>query len=106
MNHDVGAEFDGPKQDRRGDRIVDDQRHSVPVSNPRQGLDVANVSGWIADAFAEDCTRPVVYQALHGLRIVRSRKAHCYALAGQDMREQRISSAVKLDRKSTRLNSS
>ena len=36
MHDDVGAVFDRPQQDRRRDRVVDDQRHAVPVRDVGQ----------------------------------------------------------------------
>mgnify|MGYP003693655007 CR=1 FL=1 len=68
MHHDVGAVVDRPQQNRRGDGVVDDQRHAVPVRHASQRLDVADVAGGIADAFAEDRPRPIVDQLLDRAR--------------------------------------
>ena len=66
MHHDVGAVLDRPQQDRRRDRVVDDQRHAVPVRDVGERLDVADVAGRIADALAEQRAGLVVDQLLDG----------------------------------------
>ena len=68
MHHDVRAVFDGPQQDRRGDGIVDDQRHAVFVGHARQRLDIANVSRRIADTFAKDRARFIIDQLFDSRR--------------------------------------
>ena len=44
MNHDVGAVFDRPQQNRRGDRVIDDQRHAMLVRHSRQALNVGEAA--------------------------------------------------------------
>ena len=74
MNDNVRAKFDRPQQDRRSDRIVDDQRHAVPVCHLGQRLNVADISCRIANAFAEHRARLLVDQLLNRLRADPSRR--------------------------------
>ena len=63
VHDDVRAMLDGPKQNRCGNRVVDDQRQPAIVSHSRQPFDIADVSCRIADTLAEDGTRLVVDHA-------------------------------------------
>ena len=96
MHHDVGAVVDRAQQDRRGDGIVDDQRHAVPRGDLGQRLDVADIAGRIADAFAKDAARIVVDQFFDGVGPIGFGKTHGDALARQNVAEQRVGGAVKL----------
>ena len=96
MHDDVGAVFDRPQQDRRRDRVVDDQRHAVPVRDVGQRLDVADVAGRIADALAEHRAGLVVDQPLDRGGRVRLGEADVDALPAEDMGEQRVRGAVEL----------
>ncbi len=96
MHHDVGAVFDRPQQDRRGDRVVDDQRHAVFVGHARQRFDVADISRRIADTFAKDRPRLVVDQLLDILGTIRFREADRDSLAWQNVSEQCVGGAVEL----------
>ena len=57
VHHDIGAVLDRPQQHRRGHGVIHHKRDAVPVRHPRQRLDIADVAGRIADAFAEDGAR-------------------------------------------------
>ena len=70
VDHDVGAVFDWPQHDRGRHRVVDDERHAVPLGDRRQRLDVADVAGRIADALAENAAGVVVDQLLDGVGLV------------------------------------
>ena len=75
MHDDVGAVIDRTQQDRRRHRIVDDERHAVTFGDRGQRLDVADIAGRIADAFAEDGARLVVDQLLDRLGAVGIRRS-------------------------------
>ena len=96
MDDDVGAVFDRAQQNRCRHGIVDDQGNAVPPGDGRDGFDVANVSGRIADALAEDRTRLFVDQFFDGFRPIGIGEADADALAWQDVSEQRVCGAVKL----------
>ena len=53
MHDDVGTVVDRLEQDRGCNRIVHDQRDAMPMSSGRKRLNIANIAGRIADAFAE-----------------------------------------------------
>jgi hypothetical protein len=96
MHDDVGAVVDRFQQDRGRHRIVDDEWHTVAVRNFRQGLNVADIAGRIADALAEHGTGVAVDQRLDRLGAIGFSKADLDALARQHVREQRVGGAVKL----------
>ena len=96
MHNDVGSIFDWPQQDRRGDGVVDDQRHPVFVSHLGQLLDIANVSRRVADTLTEDGARFVIDQLFDCRGIVGLSESNRDSLAGQNMREQRMSGSVEL----------
>ncbi len=96
VHHDVGAPLDRSQQDRRRHRVVDDQRHAVPVGDVGQRLDVADVSRRIADALAEHRPGVAVDQALDGGGVIGLGEPHLDALAGQDVGEQGVGGAVEL----------
>ncbi len=96
VHHDVGAVIDRPKQDRGRDRVIDDQRHAVGVSDLRERLDVADVARGGADAFAIDGARVVIDQLLDVIGVIRCSEPDGDALARQDVGEQRVRRAVEL----------
>ena len=96
MHHDVGAVFDRPEQDRRGDRIVDDQRDAVRVGDARERFEVANIARGVPDTFAEDRARVVIDQLLDGVGPIRRGEADCDALTRQHVCEQGVRGAVEL----------
>ena len=61
-----------------------------------QRLDVADIAGRIADAFAKDRRGLVVDQLFDGRRPDRTRQSDLDALARQNVREQRVGRAVEL----------
>ena len=96
MNDDVGAVIDRTQQDRGRHRVVDDERNSMPGGDGGQRSNIANVSGWIADALAKNRARIVVDQLFNGIGLVGFGKADADTLARQNMREQRVGRPVKL----------
>ena len=60
LGDDVGAPLDGPAVHRRGEGIVDDQRHPVGMCRLRETLDVQHRQGGVRDGLAEDGIRDVV----------------------------------------------
>ena len=85
MDDDVGAVLDRPQQDRRRHGVVDDQRHAVALGDLGERLDIADIAGRIADAFAEDGARLGVDQLLDRFGAIALGKADRDALARQDV---------------------
>ena len=96
VNGDVGAVVERFEQDRRGDRIVDDQRHAVTMRDLGQRFDVADIAGGIADRFGEHRPGVLVDQLFDRVRLVAFGEAAGDALARQHVAEQRVRGAVKL----------
>lgn len=96
VHHDIGAIFDRPEQDRRGDRIVDNERNAMPVSDARERFDIANVPGRVADALTEHRLGIAVDQSLNSFRTVGLGKADADPLAWENVRKQRVGCAVEL----------
>ena len=96
MHDHVGAIFDRPQQDWRGDRVVDDQRHAVLMRDPRQSLDVRNISGWIADAFAIDRPRVFIDHLFNVVGMVGLGEPSFDTALRKDVRQQGVGGAVKL----------
>src|SRR5262249_4190721 len=96
MHHNVCAVGDRPQQDRRGDRIVDDQRNAVAVGYVSERLDITNVSRWITDTFAKYRSRLVIEQLFYRLGLIRLRKADVDSLTPQNVGEQCVRSSGKL----------
>ena len=96
MNGDIGAVIERLQQDRRGDRIVDDQRHAMTMRDPGQRLDVADVAGGIADRLREHRLGVFVDQPFDRIGLVALRETPGDALARQDVAEQSVRGAVEL----------
>ncbi len=96
MDNNIGSILDWPQQDRRCDRIIDDQRYSVLVGDSSELLDVADISSRVADTFTENRTRLVVDQSFYRIRMIRLRESDGNSLAWQNVSEERVGSSVKL----------
>ena len=96
MDDDVRAVLDRAHQDGSGHRIVDDERHGVPMRHVRERLEIADIAGRIAHGLAENRARVLIDQRLDVGGLVRRRESHRDPEARQDMREQRIGRAVEL----------
>ena len=96
MHDDVGAVVERLEQDRRRDRVVDDQRHAVAVRDLGQRLDVADIAGGIADGLGEHRLGVLVDQPLDRVGLVAVGEASGDALARQNVAEQRVRRAVEL----------
>ena len=96
MNDDVGAVVDRAEQDRRRHGVIDHEWNAVPRRDLGQRFNVADVSGRIADAFAEDRAGFFIDQPLDRFSLIGLGKADVDALPRQHVREQRMRRAVKL----------
>ena len=96
VHDNVGAVIDRSQKDRRRYRVVDNERNTVSGSDCRERLDVANVSRRIANAFTEDRARFLVDELFDCVGLIGFCKADIYALARQNVREQRVRGAVEL----------
>jgi hypothetical protein len=83
-------------QDRGRDRIVDNERNAMAVRDFGNGLDIADVSGGIADGLAKHRTGRAVDQPLDIGGLVACRKPDRDPLPRQHVGEQRVRRAVKL----------
>ena len=96
MNGDIGAVVERLQQDRRGDRVVDDERDTMTMCDLRQRLDIANIAGGIADRLRKHRPGVVVDQPFDGVCLVATSKAGGNTLTRQDMTEQGMRGAVEL----------
>ena len=96
MDGDVGAVVERFQQDRGGDGIVDDQRHAMAMRDLCQRLDIADITGGIADSLGKDRLGVLVDQLFDGIRLVARGKAGSDALARQHVRQQGVRGAVEL----------
>ena len=96
LHHDIRAELDGPQQHRRGDGVVDDQRHALRMRDRGQCLDIADIAGGVADGLAEDRDRILVDQLCDIVGLVRGGEARRHAHARQDVGEERVCRAIEL----------
>ena len=96
VDGDVGAVVERLQQDRRGNGVVDDQRHAMTMRDVGQRFDVADVAGGIADGFGEHGFGVFVDQLLDRVRLVAVGKTGGDALARQHVREQGVRGAVEL----------
>jgi hypothetical protein len=96
MHRDVGAVVEGLQQDRRRDRVVDQQRHAMAVRDLRQRLDIADIAGGISDGLGEHRLGVLVDQFFDRVRLVAFGETAGDALPRQYMSKQRIRRAVEL----------
>src|SRR5260370_41533922 len=96
MHDNIRAVFDWSQQNRRCNRIVDDQWDAVFVCHAGQRLDIADIPRWITDAFAKDCPRLVVDQFFYGVGLIRLREANGDSLIWKNVSEQRVGGAIEL----------
>ena len=96
MQDNIGAILDRPQQDRRGNGVINDQRHAVLVRDLSQAFDIGHVSRRIAHTLAVDRAGIFVDQLLHIFGAIGSRKARRNSALREDVREQRVRGAVEL----------
>ena len=87
MNNDVRAIVYRTPQNRGRYGIVDDKWHAVPVGNIRQGFDIADIAGRIADRFTKNSTGLSVDQPFDRIGGIALRKSGANALPRQGMRQ-------------------
>ncbi len=96
VHDDVGALVEGARADRRGDGVVEDQRHARGVRRLRPRRDVDDVQARVADRLAEDELRVLVGQPGDGARVVRVGPAHLDPVLRQRVGEEVVGAAVEL----------
>ena len=96
MNRDIGAVIERFQQDRRGDGIVDHQRHAMAMRDLCQRFDVADIAGGVADRLGENRLGIFVDQSFDGVGLVALGETGGDALTRQDVAEQRVRGAVEL----------
>ena len=96
MHDDVGTVLEGAAEDRRGHRVVDNQRHAVAMRGVGQGLDIDDVAGRVADRFAEHGLGLVVDQRFQGGNVVVRGEAGLDAEARQGVGQQVVGAAIQL----------
>ena len=85
MHNDIRAVLDRPQQDRRRDRVINDQWHAMLVGHVRERFDIADIPRRIADTFAIDRPCLVIDQPGNIISLVRLREADIDSLARQDV---------------------
>ncbi len=95
IDHHVGAPLDRLDQGRRRHGIVHDQRHAMLVGHVRQGLDVNDIAGRVADGFTENRGCLLVDQGRHGRGAVVRRKTAFDSLPRQHVFEQGVGAAIQ-----------
>ena len=53
MHHDVRPKFNGAAQNRRGERVVHEQRHAVPMGDAGELFDIQHFNARVGDGLAE-----------------------------------------------------
>src|SRR5690554_4882578 len=96
MNDDIGAEIERTAQERRGDRVVDDQWYAVAMGDFRELFDVHDIASRVTDRFAKDRFGVFIDQAVKSIEIITWSHTHVHALARQGVHEQIIGAAIKL----------
>jgi hypothetical protein len=96
MHDHVGAIVDRTQQNRRGNRVIDNQWHAMSMRDPCQALDVADIAGRVADAFTEYGPSVVVNQCFDGMGLIAFGKPRFDALLAKHMREQGVGRTVEL----------
>ena len=96
VQHDVGAVLERAQQNRRGNRVVDDQRNAVPVGDLRQRFDIADVARRVSHALAEHRSRVRIDELLDGRGMVALGESNIDAESRQEVSKQRIGGAVEL----------
>ena len=96
MHDDVRPVFERPAQVRRGHRVVDDQRHAMPLGHRRPGGQIDHVAGRIADRLAKERAGVVVDGCLQPGQVIMGHEAARHALIGQRMRKQVVGTPIEL----------
>jgi len=96
MNNYVSAKFYRPQEHGGRHSVIDNEGHPVCVRGCRQSLNVAYVTGGVADALAEDRDRIAIDLHFQVFRSVAFRKTHLHPETRQNMREQSMCRAVEL----------
>src|SRR5580704_2376407 len=94
MYDDIGAVFDRPQQDWRGNCVIDNQRNAVFVGDPSKSFDVRDIARWITYAFAKDRPGVFVDQLFHILRTVTGCEARRDSALRENMRQKSIGGAI------------
>ena len=95
-HHDVRAPLEGAGQERRGHRVVHDQRDAQLVRGRRDRLDVEDVAARVGDRLPEEGDGALVGQRRPGRRIARLvHEARLDAQARQGVGEQVRGAAVQ-----------
>ena len=69
MGNDIAPEFERTAENRRRERIVDNERNAVFVSDLGELRDVENATGRIGDGLAENAFRVRTERRLNRLRV-------------------------------------
>ncbi len=96
VDHDVRAVLKRAAQCRCGHGVIDDQRDAVAVSRVGQRLNVDDVTGRVADGFAEHRLGARVDQAFQCGDVVVGGKAGLDALTRQSVGKQVVGAAIQL----------
>ena len=96
IHNNIRSMLDGAKQNGRGHGVIDNKRNTVRMGNSGKGLKVADISGWISNAFTKNSARLLVDQARDVVGAIACRKTNGNAHPRQNVREERMRGAVEL----------
>ena len=96
VNDDVGAMMKRLEHQRRGDSVVDDERHAGSVRDIGHRLKVDDVARRIADRLDEHATRSLVDEPSDRLGPVVGREARLDTEGRQHVREVGVRRAIEL----------
>jgi len=95
VNDDVRAVLEGAAQDRRGHRVVDDERQAELVRLRRPRVEVDDVECRVADRLAEHKPCALVDHSVEHRGVVRAHEACLDAELGEGVGEQCVRPAVQ-----------
>ena len=95
MNDDIRAMLERAKEVGRGDGIVDDDRHTMPLCDRRNLRDIRHVTRRITDRLHEHGLGPVVDQCLEAFRATVIGKPCRNAKLRHGMRQQVVGAAIE-----------
>ena len=94
MYYNVSTVFDRTNQIRSAEGIVNHQREAVFVSYFRKGIDICNVTVWVAQGFQEDCSGVICNGTLDFLKIMGVNKCGCNSVLWKGVSQKIVGSAV------------
>src|SRR5579875_130066 len=98
VNHDISPMLERLHEIGWRQRIVDDQRHTMLVSDLGSSLNIKRVQAWIAQRFSKDYSGPVTNSGAEVFGFAAIDEARSNTQFGQRIVEEVIRAAVQADR--------